>query len=366
MSAPQHATSALWRIELDDYVAAVEVDPLGTSVVAGSLAGEAVLIDAIDGRILAQLASHPGSGGLGGASVAAWSPSGDRLAVGGHDGVVNVYDRSGRCLASHQLEGWVAALDWSPTDPWLAAAAGRRLTLIADPAVGLPSRTYDPVGSTITDLAWATNGRRVGATAYGGVTWYDPDDTTSTTALRTYAWKGSLLSLEMSPTGRWACGGAQDASVHLWRLWSGDDLSMSGYPAKIEHLAFRPDGRWMAVGCLGELTMWDFGGKGPAGTAPASGEAHDRHIESLAWRPDGQVLATGGAEGMVALWPAPRRQGANLTPFATIGLAGVVRGDDQTPISAVRWAPGTGAGAPSQLIVARADGTVARHQPPPR
>lgn len=357
---------SVWRLELDEYVAAVAVDPHGAHVVAGSLAGEAVLVDALDGRVVTRLASHPGTSGLGGVSAVAWSPNGDRVAVGGHDGVVHIYDRAGEHLGSEQLDGWIASLEWSPTDPWLAAAAGRRLTLIADPGGAVPSRTYEPVGSTITDLAWATNGRRVGVTAYGGVTWYDPDDAASTTSVRTYAWKGSLLSLEMSPNGRWACGGAQDASVHLWRLWSGDDLSMSGYPAKIERLAFRPDGRWMAVACLEEVTVWDFGGKGSAGTAPASGEAHDRHIETLAWRPDGQVLATGGAEGMVAFWQAPRRQGATLTPFATIGLAGVVRGADQAAVAVVRWTPATGPGSPPELIIARADGTVTRHRPPNR
>lgn len=358
--------SSVWRLQLDDYVGALCVDPHGIQVVAGSLAGEAVLVDNDDGRVLARLATHPGNGGLGGVSAVAWDAQGDRFAVGGHDGVVHVYDRAGGHLRSEQLEGWVAALEWSPTGPWLAVAAGRRLTLIADPVVDAPSRTFDPVGSTITDVAWATNGRRVGVTAYGGVTWYDPDDTSSATPVRTYAWKGSLLSLEMSPTGRWACGGAQDASVHLWRLWSGDDLSMSGYPAKIEHLAFGPDGRWMAVACLGEVTVWDFGGNGPAGTTPASGEAHDRHIETLAWRPDGEVLATGGADGVVALWQAPRRQGAALTPFATIGLGGPGRGDDRPAVGALRWTPGNGPGSLPELVIARADGTVTRDRPPSR
>jgi hypothetical protein len=61
-------------------------------------------------------------------------------------------------------------------------------------------------------------------------------------------------------TGKWACGGAQDATVHIWRLWSGRDLSMIGYPTKIEHLGFRDDGRWLAVGCMGDLTVRDFRG----------------------------------------------------------------------------------------------------------
>lgn len=353
--------AALWHVELDDYVEALELDPVGDRLVAGSLAGDAVLLDAVSGERIAALRAH--TGGLGGVSAVAWSASGDVVATGGHDGVVQLYDRAGRHLAAHDLGGWVAALEWSPVDGWLAAAVGRTLVLLPDP--GVPGRSphrFDPVASTITDVAWATNGKRIGVTAYGGVTWYDPDAVPSTEPVRTYPWKGSLLSLAMSPTGKWACGGAQDASVHLWRLWSGDDLSMSGYPAKIEQLAFRPDGAWMAVGCLGEITVWDFGGKGPAGTAPASGEVHDRHITSLAWRSDGAVLASAGADGLVVLWRAPRRQGAMMAPVATFDLLD----PDPVPVSLVRWVePSVGSlTGPPGVLIARADGRVMRRVQP--
>lgn len=353
--------AAQWRVELDDYVDSLELDPSGERLVAGSLAGDAVLLDADSGSPIATLVAH--TGGLGGVSAVAWSPAGHLVAVGGHDGVVHLYDRTGTHLAAHELGGWVAALEWSPVDGWLAAAVGRTLVLLPDPGVaGRSPHRFDPVGSTITDLAWATNGKRIGVTAYGGVTWFDPDAVPGTEPVRTYPWKGSLLSLEMSPTGKWACGGAQDASVHLWRLWSGDDLSMSGYPAKIEHLAFRPDGGWMAVACLGEVTVWDFGGKGPAGTAPASGEVHDRHITSLAWRSDGAVLASAGADGLVVFWRAPRRQGATMTPVATFDLLE----SDPVPVASVRWVE-AGAGRATTgpgVLVARADGLVMRRPQP--
>lgn len=327
-----------WRTDLADYVAALDVAPHGELLVAGSLSGDAVLIDTGDGRVVAKLAHH-----AFGVLSAAWTPDGGAVAVGGHDGVVHLYDHSGVCIASRELGGWVADLAWSPDGSTLAAAAGKSLVLI-DRAGGGTHR-FDPVASTITAVAWAVNGKRVGVTSYGGVTWFDPDTVPATRALRTYPWKGSLLSLVISPTGKWACGGAQDASVHLWKLWSGDDLSMSGYPAKLEHLAFRHDGRWMATACLGEITVWDFGGKGPAGSRPATGEEHTRHISSLDWEPAGDRLLTAAADGRVILWPSPRKQGQQLLPLDVSGA-----GEE---LAHVVWLPDR-----SGCVSARADGAI--------
>ena len=198
-------------------------------------------------------------------------------------------------------------------------------------------------------MAWATNGQRVGVSSYGCITWYDPGNLPNLAPSRTHQWKGSLLSLALAPNGRWACAGAQDASIHLWRLWSGDDLSMSGYPSKIEHLAFRHDSRWMASACLGEITFWDFSGRGPKGTRPASGEAHDRHITTLTWQPAAKVLASGGADGRIALWPSPRKPGQQLTP---IGIS-----DGGSGIAGLAWHS-----AGTSLLVSRADGNI-EHRP---
>lgn len=326
-----------WQVHLGDYAAALALSPDGRRVAAGSLAGDAVIIDVATGDA-DKLTDHPF-----GVSCASWSPDGTRLATAGHDGVIHLYDADAQSVGCVDVDGWVAALAWSPDSQVLAAAAKRALTLIDRD--GQTVHRYGDVSSTITAVAWATNGKRVGVTSYGGITWYDPDTLPNDTPSRTHLWKGSLLSLAIAPNGRWACAGAQDASIHLWRLWSGDDLSMSGYPSKIEYLAFRHDSHWMASACLGEITFWDFSGRGPKGTRPASGEAHDRHITALTWQPAANVLASGCADGRIALWPSPRKPGQQLTPSATTV--------DGSGISALVWHP-----AGSSLVASRADGTI--------
>lgn len=328
---------ASWRLQLGDYVSTIDVAPDGDHVVAGSLDGDVTLVG-VDGSVIRKLDEH-----AMGVLCAAWSPDGSRLAVGGQDGRVRVYARTGELVTILNGSAWISSLAWSPDGLLLAAADGRHLVLCGRDAATV--HRFPAVSSTITKVAWATNGKRVGVTSYGGITWYDPERLDDAAPARTHAFKGSPLTLALAPDGRWACAGFQDATIHLWRLWSGDELSMSGYPAKLEHLAFRHDSAWMASACLEELTVWDFSGKGPKGRAPAIGSVHEHHISCLAWEPDGTRLLTGGADGRLVLWPSPRSTRRPLEPehvrFSEPGVA------------ALCWHP-----SGNSAVVGLADGTV--------
>ena len=324
---------AQWRVDFDDYVAVLEVCRDHGLAVVGSLGGEAALIDTDDGSATA-LGRHEM-----GVLSAAWSSDGSRVAVGGQDGLVRIYDHMGVAQDVVAASAWVTALAWSPTAPVLAIGAGRHL-LITD-RDGTILHDFDDQPSTVTAVAWSADGTRVGATAYGGIGWHDVVGKRAGRRRR-FDWKGSLLSLAMSPDGAWACAGAQDATVHLWKLWSGKDLAMSGYPSKIERLGFRHDSRWLAVACLGELTVWDFGGKGPAGTVPASASGHDNHIEDLAWDPSGPSVATGGGVGRTIVGAAPTRAGEDLSPVTAL--------ESDAATSRLRWV------SDGSLLVGRADG----------
>lgn len=332
-----------WSVGLDDHVTCVAVHPDGSHVAAGSLGGDAVIVDALDGQVTAKLVAHPM-----GVLAAAWSPDGSVLATGGQDGVVRLSTADGGVVAEHTLGGWVERLAWSPHGV-LAAAAGRVLHLVR--ADGTHVHAYPQVSSTVSAICWAGNGTRAGVASYGGLTWFDTDRLPNDAPARVHGFKGSPLALVLSPTGKWACAGYQDASIHLWPLWSGDELTMSGYPAKIEHLAFRHDGRWLASACLEELTVWSFAGKGPKGTRPAAGTAHDGRITWVGWQPGRDVLATGGQDGRLVLWPSPASVDHPLEPID------VVDGDDVDgdgdEVATAAWTPDA-----RGLVVGRHDGSV--------
>lgn len=331
------ATEPIWQVDLNDHVGVMEWSPDSTRIAAGSLAGDSLIVDASNGETIAKLAHHD----LG-VLAAAWSADGSRLAVGGQDGILRITDAAGVEVATLEPGGWISSLAWSHSSGLLAAGCGRSLVLVD--RNGTLVRRYPPAPSTITCLAWSIDGTRVGIGAYGGISWYVPTEEADEPS-RVFAWKGSVLSIVLSPNGRWVCAGSQDATVHLWRLWSGEDLSMAGYPAKIEHLAFHDDSGWMANSCQGALTVWTFAGKGPRGTSPAEGQVHDEAIADLAWQPGGDMLVTGSLDGRLALWGIPTAPGQEMRPLS-------IR-DSGRGVARVAWSPDGGL-----LAIAHRDGGI--------
>lgn len=108
-------------------------------------------------------------------------------------------------------------------------------------------------------------------------------------------WKTSLVSLAISPDGRWVVAGTQENSVQIWPLpfREGEELAMSGYDAKVRSLAWHHSGRYLATDGGQELMVWDCSGKGPAGSTPRILEGHPARVSSLAYQKTGHLLASG-------------------------------------------------------------------------
>jgi len=327
----------MWAVTLEDHVGALGYSPNGSLLAAGSLGGDTVIVASDHGDRQMTLTPHDM-----GVLCLDWSPDSKLLAVGGQDGLVRIWalnptDPEPVEMGHLDTRGWVEAVAWSPDGSQLAVASGRQV-LVADPAAAL-THCFDDHSSTVTDLAWSPDGSRIGASCYGGVRWWTIDQPDE--GPRIMAWKGALLSLEVSPDGRWVAGGCQDASVHLWRLWSGDDLQMAGYPSKVERVAWDPTSRYLAVANPGEITVWNFAGKGPAGTMPAAIECHTGRITDLAYAPTGHTLASVGADGCLALFDGVRKKRPSVT------------WQSDEPLSRIAWHPGS-----QHAAVAASNGTV--------
>ena len=156
------------------------------------------------------------------------------------------------------------------------------------------------LGSTVTAVAWSPDGLRVGAAVYGGIRWFEPGVGEE---VRSFDWKGSMLSLAVAPTGKWVAAGTQEGTVRVYRLWSADDLEMSGYPGKVTVLGWTPDGNRLSVADSEGVTTWNSKGRGPAGTRPDSLSGHDGRVSALQWNPDGRRIVTGCTDHLVRVVP---------------------------------------------------------------
>jgi WD40 repeat protein len=287
-----------WQIALDEYVSALELARSGELLAVGLGDGSLLGLDPVTGRTRFRVAAH--AGGVLGLSL---SPDGQLIATCGQDASARIWSAAGEPV--RELPGggptWVEHVAWAPAGGRLATAAGRKVRVWS--REGAPLVETEPLASTVSALAWRSDGTGLAATCYGGVHLLP---FVAGARVRHLPWKGSLISLAWSPDTRIIACGSQDCSVHFWRLATGRDSQMSGYPAKPRALAWDHESRLLATAGDATVTVWDFRGKGPEGTRPIQLEAHKGLCTRLAFDPTRGLLASGGQDTSVLLW-APRK-----------------------------------------------------------
>lgn len=99
---------------------------------------------------------------------------------------------------------------------------------------------------------------------------------------------------------------------------------MNGYPAKVRELTWDAGSRFLATGGGPVVTIWDCGGRGPAGSRPLELKGHQDSISALTYQHRGPLLASGGKDGRICIWNSSRdrrvRQGIGMKAPVT-GLA---------------------------------------------
>jgi len=296
---------------LDDYPLAASLHPGGRYAAVGLGKGQVTTLDLASGAVLGSFEADPT-----GLCSLEFSPEAAVLASGGHGGDVGLWTLDGRRVGrgvpetDARYSPWCEHVTWSPDGRFLASSSGKRVYLWTPD--GELHRSYSPLGSTVTGLAWWTDdatdsaqdeGAVLAASAYGGVVTHFP---LGERPSREYAWKGSVITLAWSPNGRFIATGDQDCTVHFWYVASGRDLQMWGYPSKVASLAWSPDSRWLATGGSPHVMVWDCSGPGPEGRKPVMLKGHADLISALAWQPGGRFLASGSSDGIVRIW-APTR-----------------------------------------------------------
>ena len=287
-----------WSASVGDYAIAGGWTLQGEALVVGDAAGGVYAFDGKSGASLwAKQEAHDG-----GVLAVAIHPSETAFATAGQDGRILVWDvAEGR--VTQAIDGgsdWVEHVAWSPDGQWLAASCSRQVRAYG--AHGTEVWRSDDHPSTVSAIAWSRAGELATA-CYGRVTVFDA---ATGELCQKLEWKGSLISMVLSPDGDVVACGSQDNSVHFWRRSNGQDSMMSGYSGKPSALAFDDAGTLLATGGGDEVTVWSFHDGGPEGTRPGVLELHVQPVTTLAFARRGMRLASAARDGTVAVWSLQR------------------------------------------------------------
>ncbi|MBI1353637.1 MAG: hypothetical protein GC160_04770 [Acidobacteria bacterium] len=230
----------------------------------------------------------------------AWSPDGGRLAAGGADGCIWLWDAlesPPRLMEGHQDR--VRSVVWSPDGRRLASAGDDRTVRLWDPDGGFPLGTLGGHQDAVLSVAWSLDGRLLASGGRDGVVrlWRSHNATFSSDLA---AGQDGLLSVAWSPDSRCLASAGKDNTIRLWDPDSGSALRiLGGHQDWVRSVVWSPDGRLLAsAGYDSTVRLW----APDSSLALRTLEGHQQRVLSVAWSADGRRLASAGKDGTVRVW----------------------------------------------------------------
>jgi len=269
----------------------------------------------------------------------AWSPDGKMLASGANDKQLLTWNMDGTVQGQQQQPGSVRAVAWSPDGQWLAAASANQVALFSS-ANGLTQQQVTTAhNKTITTLAWSPQQPLrllSGSNDMQAIIWNMPTFTQQTDFMRHTA---AILSASWAADNQTVATSSQGGVIRVWNANSGQEVHGYYLDAQLpmRALAFAPTGSMLAVGGDDGLVRLWFGlacqqeQQGSFGNqcmdAPQRLTAHTGAVRALAWSPDGHLLATGGDDGVLAIW------------YPAQSHAPLLRARLDAPVLSLAWSP---------------------------
>jgi WD40 repeat protein len=213
----------------------------------------------------------------------AFSPRGDSLAIGLHNGQVILYTRPDlKKLTTFSHPGQVNSVAYSPDGMYLAAGV---------------------------------------AEADGGMIYLWNVDQ-GVLVRRSWAHPYSVPSLAFSPSGQLLASGAVDRSVKIWQLSNGELLRTLDQAGQGQSLSFSPGGEWLGSGmcsqsttgfkCVeGQVWLWDV----DSGALDKQLSGPIDWVDAVAFSADSALVVGGARDYAIYLWD--RTSGSMLRSIAS-------------------------------------------------
>ena len=341
------------RMEHEGGVNGIAFSPDGRKLATGGQDCSVRIWEVPSGRELASLTPDIAvkKGGASKNSYGlAFSPDGRFLATGNFDATIRVWElASGRVVArmattygrgAHELQVVPYGFVFSPDGRYLATASRDGVARVWEVATGreVVRMTHEkPVHS----VAFSPDGRLLATGSYDPTARvWEVSTGREIAQLKHEQWVGEIA---WTPDGRSLVSGSSDGLARVWEAATGRETGRMKHEYGVEEIAISPDGRYLATSMVGSAHIWDL--------ASARGVARMSHKLSLRgdvapsriiFSPDGKYLAGSGFSKTVHIWEtATGREVARMMHTQEV-MANVAFTPDGEYLATAHWRKGKG------------------------
>ncbi|HLU46497.1 MAG TPA: protein kinase, partial [Planctomycetota bacterium] len=273
-----------------DQVEHAEHSPDGTRVVTASFDKTAKLWDATTGEMLVELVGHEDR-----VQRAVFARDGRRVATVSFDGTVRTWAlETVLAQRSYRHEDYAYSVGFSPDGRFVVSTSRDGTVRMArvDPFELARTMTHD---ARVYRARFDPSGELLVASRSDGschVSHMGSGERIATLA----GHQGVVLGLAVDPRGRWVATASEDRTVRVWSLADGTELWRGEEEARVDVVAFDPDGTLVASGSRGGVTRLR---DAASGVEIRSWADHERQVSALAFTPDGRYLITASTDHRV-------------------------------------------------------------------